>query len=61
MVLAKEFIDMKPDEPKIFYVWGHTYEFDMDHNWDTIERFCSYIAGRDDIFYGTNGEVLLAK
>lgn len=61
MALAKEFIDMKPDEPKIFYVWGHTYEFDMDHNWDTIERFCSYIAGRDDIFYGTNEEVLLAK
>lgn len=61
MALAKEFIDLEPDEPKIFYVWGHTYEFDMDHNWDAIERFCSYIAGRDDIFYGTNEEVLLAK
>ena len=59
MNLAKQFVEMKPDTPKIFYVWGHTYEFEIQKNWDVIERFCDYLAGRDDIFYGTNEETLL--
>ena len=58
--LAKEFIELKPDSPKIFYVWGHTYEFDRDgDHWDKMEEFLKLISGHDDIFYGTNTEVLL--
>ncbi len=59
MELAEKFVNMKPDKPQLFYVWGHSYEFDVDNNWEVIERFCEYMAGRDDIFYGTNAEVLL--
>lgn len=59
MELAKRFIELEPETPQIFYVWGHTYEFEIDKNWDVIERFCELLAGRDDIFYGTNKEVLL--
>lgn len=59
--LAEKFITMKPDKPQIFYVWGHSYEFEGDHNWDRFEEFCKLISGRDDIFYGTNEEVLLKK
>ncbi|MBQ7152739.1 MAG: polysaccharide deacetylase family protein [Clostridia bacterium] len=57
--LADEFIDLKPDSPKLFYIWGHGFEFDIDDSWDRFERFCQKIAGRSDIFYGTNREVLL--
>jgi len=59
MDLAQKFAALQTDEPKVFYVWGHSYEFDLDRNWDAFERFCAFIAGRDDIFYGTNAEVLL--
>ena len=59
MTLAHEFTEMHPTEPKIFYVWGHSYEFDADRSRDVIERFCAFLANRDDIFYGTNAEVLL--
>ncbi len=59
MELAKRFVELKPKTPQIFYVWGHSYEFETDKNWEVIERFCDYIAGRDDIFYGTNEEILL--
>ncbi len=59
MELAKAFVEMDPEEPQLFYVWGHTYEFAGMDNWDVIERFCEYMAGRDDIFYGTNAETLL--
>ena len=59
--LGREFIDLKPDSPKIFYIWGHAYEFDAQRNWAKFEEFCKLISGRDDIFYGTNTEVLLAE
>lgn len=57
--LAEEFLAMEPEEPKIFYIWGHSYEFEGNDNWDRIEKLCQILAGRDDIFYGTNEEVLL--
>ncbi len=58
--LAEKFIEMKPDTPQIFYIWGHTYEFDMEDGlWDRIEEFCKLISGKNDIFYGTNKEILL--
>ncbi len=57
--LAKRFLEEKTEEPQIFYIWGHSYEFDGNHNWDRIERLCELLAGRDDIFYGTNAQVLL--
>lgn len=60
--LAKEFIEMKPDKPQIFYIWGHSYEFDReDGQWERMEEFCKLISGHDDIFYGNNTEILLSK
>jgi peptidoglycan/xylan/chitin deacetylase (PgdA/CDA1 family) len=61
MQLAEEFVALKPAEPKIFYIWGHSYEFDVDDSWDMMERFCAYISGRADIFYGTNRDVLCGR
>ncbi len=57
--LAEEFLAMETEEPKIFYIWGHSYEFEGNENWDRIEKLCRMLAGREDIFYGTNAEVLL--
>ena len=57
--LGKKFLETDADTPQIFYVWGHAYEFDYADNWDRFEEFCKMMSGRDDIFYGTNKEVLL--
>ncbi|MCH5197312.1 MAG: polysaccharide deacetylase family protein [Oscillospiraceae bacterium] len=57
--LADEFLAADPQEPMLFYIWGHSYEFDIHNTWDTAERFCEKIAGHSDIFYGTNAEILL--
>ncbi len=59
--LGKEFIELKTDVPKIFYIWGHSYEMDAVVGWEKLEEFFKMISGHDDIFYGTNKEVLLAK
>ncbi len=58
--LGEKFINMKPEEPELFYVWGHTYELDYQTDyWAKAEEFFKFISGRDDVFYGTNREVLL--
>ncbi len=59
--LAEKFIDLKPEKPSLFYIWGHAYEFDIRDEWDRFEDFCKLISGKDDIFYGTNTEVLINK
>lgn len=43
--------------PRLFYVWGHSYEFDNNNNWDRIEQICEKLAGRDDTWYATNIEI----
>ena len=43
--LAEQFLNAEATEenPMLFYIWGHSYEL---------------LAGKDDIFYGTNAECL---
>ena len=42
---------------RIFYVWGHSYEFDRDQSWERMEAFCDRIAGDPRIWYATNLEL----
>ena len=57
--LAEKFIAMETDEPQIFYIWGHAYEFDVvdQMDWEKLEEFCKFISGKPDITYATNKEV----
>lgn len=60
MQLGREFLEFKPKEPKVFYIWGHSYEMDYGADyWVKLEEFFKLISGKEDIFYGTNNEVLL--
>lgn len=58
MSLAEQFLALQTRVPQLFYVWGHSYEFEADHNWHILEDFCRLVAGRDDIFYAVNAQVL---
>ena len=58
--VAREFIASKPDEPQVLYIWGHAYEFDIRNEWAKMEELCKLLSGHDDIFYGTNKEILLS-
>ncbi len=59
--LADRFFEQEACEDQIFYIWGHAYEFDIHDDWNRFEDFCRYISGHEDVFYGTNTEILLAK
>lgn len=60
MEMGRRFIELETDKPQVFYIWGHAYEMDFDsERWEKLEEFFKLISNRDDIFYGTNKEVLL--
>ena len=42
----------------LFYVWGHSYEFPNDNNWDMIETFCEKASEMTDIWFATNIEIV---
>lgn len=56
---GEEFLKLKTLEPKLFYIWGHSFEFDIYDDWGRMDEFLAMMSGRDEIFYGTNKEVFL--
>ena len=58
--LCDRFIDSNPRIPEMFYVWGHSYEFDRNtefNSWEHIERVAEKMSGHKDIWYATNIEI----
>ena len=60
MALGKQFLELETDKPQVLYIWGHSYEMDYQPDyWSKLEEFFRLISNHDDIFYGTNAEILL--
>ena len=59
MDYAETFVDTNyPWRKKpLFYVWGHSFEFDRDGNWNIMEEFAKFMSGRDNVWYATNIEI----
>lgn len=45
------------DNLELLYVWGHSYEFYNDNNFNLIEEFCKMLYENPDIFFATNIEI----
>lgn len=43
--------------PRLFYLWGHSYEFNDNNNWNVIEEFAAKAGNHDDVWYATNMEI----
>ena len=41
----------------LFYIWGHSFEFDRENSWELIENFCSEASGNEEVWYATNIEI----
>ena len=61
---AKDFVELDVNNmysasrwPRLFYIWGHSYEFDRDNNWDHLEEICRILGGHGDTWYATNMEI----
>jgi hypothetical protein len=61
--LADKFTSTSPTDelfnrkPWLFYVWGHSFEFVRNNNWEIIENFADKVSGKDDVWYATNIEI----
>lgn len=61
--LADEFLADNPNAdkarraPMLFYMWGHSYEFCRENNWEILEDFAKKMGNREDIWYATNIEL----
>lgn len=49
--------ELKHREPWLFYIWGHSYEFADNDNWNVIEDIAKKLSGREDVWFATNGEI----
>lgn len=58
MQLADQFIANTRYPLSIFYVWGHSYEFSHNDNWELIEEFCRKVSGSSTTWYATNIEIV---
>ena len=43
--------------PKLFFLWGHSFEFERKGNWDHLDRICEKLSGKDDVWYATCMEI----
>lgn len=64
MEYIEEFRKLEPDKvyaprsyPRLFYVWGHSFEFDRDNNWEVMEEICEKLGNKEDTWYATNMEI----
>lgn len=43
--------------PRLFYIWGHSFEFDRDNNWELIEQICEKFSCCEEMWFATNIEI----
>lgn len=57
---GKSFVEQQSRHSRmaLLYVWGHSYEFDNDNNWELLDQFGEIVGGRDDIWYATNADIV---
>lgn len=56
--LTEQFITGNPERHAwLFYLWGHSYEFEAKDNWNVIEEFAEKVGSRSDIWYATNLQI----
>lgn len=61
---AQEFTDLDVNAqycalryPRLFYLWGHAFEFENRSNWDRLDKICSVLAHKKDTWYATNMQI----
>lgn len=59
MELARQFCESNDGNTRLFYLWGHSYEFAQNNNWQMLEDFFQCILkDAQSIWMATNIEIL---
>ena len=66
MEYADKFLSLDPDQqklyyanrfPRLFYLWGHSFEFERENRWELLDALCEKLGGHENIWYATNMEI----
>lgn len=57
--MIDRFLALETAEPQLLYIWGHSYELEETGGLEHLEVICRRLSRQEDVFYGTNREVLL--
>lgn len=52
---AKQYIS--DTYPRLFFLYGHSWEFKKYNNWELLEKICQELSGMEDTWYATNMEI----
>lgn len=56
---TQEFIDRaRPGILGLMVVWGHSYEFEEQNNWELLEAFSEKIYQQNDMWFATNIQIV---
>lgn len=59
MELAKTFCEEEGNSVRLFYLWGHSFELEQNHNFHVLEEFFKYMMPyKDKIWMATNLEIM---
>ena len=56
--LGRAMFDRVVQAGGVYHMWGHSWEIDQHNDWERLERLFSYISGRPDVEYLSNGELV---
>ncbi len=51
-----KFFSDDSEDPKVLYIWGHSYECDGDNLWDRLEEVLRRVSGKENVLYAGNTE-----
>lgn len=54
---VKELAGRRFQHTKLFYVWGHSYEFEQYDDWDRMERLLDKMVRAGGVWFATNGQI----
>lgn len=56
---AERFLASAPRHSRmeLLFVWGHSYEFHNDHNWELVDQIGELIGGNESVWKATMAEV----
>lgn len=43
---------------QLLFIWGHSYEFENDNNWELVDRVGELLGGQEGVWHATMAEVL---
>lgn len=56
--LAKAMFDHTAEVGGVYHLWGHSWEIDQHGDWERLAGVFSYIAGRPEVSYLANGDLV---